>query len=96
MGQYKHVAGGKCFECGKTLPATAGASAAPKLDRAAIIRTLAVLIRNAEAARAEGDLEGFFAAVTGPDACPSLDGLLSIADADVRARAEAAIARLRA
>lgn len=106
---FKHVEGGRCFECGRIRGAvvpvvvvaeTAAARAQREANirarwpRERIIAQLAVVVRNAERAAAEGDFEGFMAfAMDGEGALP---GLLAIAPADVRARAEAAFARIRA
>ncbi len=97
LPQYQHVAGGKCFKCGRTLRGT-GAPAFVRTapDRATIIARLAILLRKAETAAAEGWLPEFMAGVTSEENGLILPGMLHIAPADVRARAEAAFAKLAA
>lgn len=85
------VCGGRCFACGKS---GAAPVASREITRETIILTLASMLQAAKRNAAEGDLHGWIARVSDPECAPYLPGLLAAAPADVRARFEAAMAKL--
>lgn len=99
LPHYKHVAGGKCFKCGRALAGEAQAApAGTGWTRGAIISALDVRIRKARAPEFYGyeSAAEFLSDLEDPERGITLTQLLAIAPADVRARAEAALAPLRA
>lgn len=97
LEQYKHVAGGRCFRCGRTLAGESqGARAATQWTRWRIIEDLRVRIENAKRYDERGfaSARSYFASLEDPEGGITLSQLLAIAPADVQARAEAAIAAL--
>lgn len=97
LPQYKHVAGGRCFRCGRTLAGESqGSRPATQWTRWRIIEDLRVRIENAKRHDERGfaSARAYFEGLEDPEGGITLTQLLTIAPADVRARAEAAIAAL--
>ena len=97
LSHYQHVAGGKCFLCGKTLRGSSVAAARPEWTRHSIISKLSARLSNARLMLAEGwSLEAILADYENAENGITHTQRLAIAPADVRARAEAAFAKLAA
>lgn len=94
MGQHKHVAGGMCFECGRT-PAGNGSNApVAKVDaRLRLILDIQMLLSRAKHEIAEGTVGAWWSDVMDH---PDINNRARILNgpADVRDRAIAAFAKL--
>jgi hypothetical protein len=87
------VCGGRCFACNRgSVPSVSNRG----WTRERIINALhnMLLVAKSRAAQGADDYADWLDAVTSDDAAPSLPGLLSIAPSDVRARFEAAMAKV--
>ncbi len=87
--EYKHVAGGMCFTCGRTPADQAQTPVEIAARRERVIGQIKGMLNRAGVEKAEGTLPEWIG-----DVRADLKAILGAADEDVRSRAVAAFAKL--